>query len=160
MDSQLKPRSRQEGLLVREMVSGEHILYDMESHEAHCLNRTSAMVRALCDGSRTPQEIASAMTMELDQSFDEELVKLALAELDDAGLLEEMAFKLWEAAVLTRREAMGRIGKGALIATLVPLITTILAPTPAAAGSCGATGAACTSGFDCCSGICVSNQCV
>jgi len=153
------PRAREEKLIVREMANGETIVYDEESHEAHCLNRTSAMVWAHCDGGTTVAEIASAVTAELDEAFTEELVEVALAELDEAGLLNEMPLELQEAATVTRRQAMSRIGKGALIATLVPLITTILAPTPAAAGSCLPAGSSCTSGYQCCSGYCNGGTC-
>lgn len=159
MNSQSKPRARQEELLVREMASGETIVYDLEGHEAHCLNRTSALVWANCDGSRTVSEIGSAVTMELDQAFGEELVEVALAELDEAGLLESGVEEAAEGPAFTRRQAMERLGKGALIAALVPVITTILAPTPAAAGSCRASGAQCTSGFQCCSGYCAGGTC-
>jgi len=159
MNSELKPRAREERLVVRRMASGETIVYDLETNEAHCLNRSSAMVWERCDGQATPMEIASAITMELDEPFTEELVEVALAELDEAGLLEALPVELQQKAVLTRRQAMGRIGKGALIATLVPLITTILAPTPAAAGSCLPAGSGCTTGFQCCSGFCNGGTC-
>ncbi|HHQ48400.1 MAG TPA: PqqD family protein [Acidobacteria bacterium] len=159
MNRELKPLARQEKLVIREMASGETIIYDVETNEAHCLNRTSALVWAQCDGQKGVAEIASAVTTELDEPFSEELVQVALAELEDAGLLEEMPVQLQQAAVLTRRQAMDRIGKGALIATLIPLITTIMTPTPAAAGSCRPAGASCTSGFQCCSGYCNAGTC-
>ncbi|NOZ56502.1 MAG: hypothetical protein GXO73_06905 [Calditrichaeota bacterium] len=159
MNSQFKPRARQEKLLVREMDSGESIVYDLETNEAHCLNHTLTMVWARCDGKTAIREIAVAITMELDEAFSEELVQVAVAELDEAGLLEDVPVEAQQAAALSRREAMGRIGKGALIAALVPLMTTILAPTPAAAGSCKASGASCNSGFECCSGYCNAGTC-
>jgi len=159
MQSELRPRARRENLLVREMESGETIVYDLESNEAHCLNQSSALVWARCDGTATPPQIARAVTAELDRPFPEELVTVALAELDEAGLLEQVPEEVQDLLALTRREALGRIGKGALIATLVPLITTILAPTPAAAGSCLPSGASCTSGYQCCSGYCNGGTC-
>lgn len=159
MNSQSKPRARQQKLLVREMASGETIVYDREGHEAHCLNRTSGMVWARCDGRSTVSEIAAAVTMELDEAFGEELVEVALAELDEAGLLEVGLEEGAGGLVFTRRQAMGRLGKGVLIAALVPVITTILAPTPAAAGSCRPATAECTSGFQCCSGFCKNGFC-
>jgi len=155
------PRARREKLLVREMMaSGETVVYDLANDTAHCLNRSVALVFRHCDGSSSVAEIARSVTMELDEPFGEELVRLALDELGEASLLEEWAGADLEAGVMSRRQALGRIGKGALIAALVPLITTIIAPTPAAAGTCLPSGATCSSGFQCCSGQCVSSQCV
>ncbi len=159
MTSELRPRARKKELIVRTLASGETVVYDLETHEAHCLNQTSAMVWRRCDGTTTLAEMASEITMELDEPFTEELVHVALAELDEAGLLENMPLELKRTAAMTRRQAMSRIGKGALIAALIPLITTILAPTPAAAGSCLPSGASCTSGYQCCSGFCNSGTC-
>ena len=39
----LRPKARQEGLLVQE-VPDEVLVYDTASHKAHCLNRTAAVV--------------------------------------------------------------------------------------------------------------------
>jgi len=152
-----KPRARRDDLIVRPLASGETMVYDRETHEVHCLNRTSALVWQRCDGTATPEAIAASVAGELGRPFTTELVEVALAELDEAGLLEEMPPQVREAVALTRRQAMSRIGQGALIAALVPLITTILAPAPA--GSCKPSGASCTSGFECCSGACIGGVC-
>jgi len=154
------PRARREKLLVREMMaSGETVVYDLANDTAHCLNRSVALVFRHCDGSSSVAEIARAVTMELDQAFGEEFVRLALEELGEASLLEEWTGPEAPAGVMSRRQALERLGKGALIAALVPLITTIIAPTPAAAGTCKPTGAGCTSGLECCSGFCNSGTC-
>ena len=151
------PRARREKLLVREMSSGETVVYDLANDTAHCLNRPVALVFKHCDGASSVDEIASAVTMELDQPYDTGLVRVALEELGEASLLEEWAGPEAPAGVMSRRQMLDRIGKGALIAALVPLITTIIAPTPAAAGTCLPSGASCSSGYQCCSGFCQGN---
>jgi hypothetical protein len=87
----------------------------------------------------------------------EQMVWLALEQLSRDHLLEERLS--WPASVprLTRREALRRLGLGAAIA--VPLIVSISAPPPAAAGTCKAKNANCSTGSECCSKACVANKC-
>ncbi len=150
----LQPQARRRDLLVRDLVDGEVVVYDLESHEAHSLNPSVAAVWRLCDGQRGAADIAAAASTELGQPMTRELVELALAQLSEATLLEELPDAVVMELAVSRREALGHIGKGALVAALVPVITTILAPTPAAAGTCTPNGGGCSSGFQCCSGFC------
>jgi hypothetical protein len=49
------------------------------------------------------------------------------------------------------------------LAALVPVVTSIVAPTPAmAAGSCKSTGQPCSSGVECCSTACngITSLCI
>lgn len=150
----LEPRARRRNLVVRDLVGGEVVVYDLQSHEAHSLNPSVAAVWRLCDGQTSAAEMAAAVSAELGQPMTQELVELAVAELSEASLLEELPPAAVVELAVSRREALGHIGKGALVAALVPVITTILAPTPAAAGTCVPIGGACSSGFECCSGYC------
>ena len=52
-----RPRSRTEGLVMRQ-VGEELLVYDLERHRAHCLNRAAAIVWGECNGVRTIEEIA------------------------------------------------------------------------------------------------------
>src|SRR2546423_1106875 len=81
------PRMRAHGLVIDELPD-EVLVYDLDSHEAHCLNRSAALVWRACDGQHGPREIARKLTAELDAEFSEELVLLALSQLEKLHLLE------------------------------------------------------------------------
>jgi hypothetical protein len=86
---------------------------------------------------------------------------MSVKELGKLGLLEDLPAESFPRLGLTRREALARAGsRAAAAAALIPIVATVLAPKPAAASSCLQTGAACTAGTQCCSGVCASLQCV
>jgi hypothetical protein len=124
----MKPRARTEGLIVRELPD-ELLVYDLESHQAHCLNRTAAVVFEHCDGRRSVAQIARILRRKLDvhAPADESLVWLSLERLAGARLLEEREAA---PAAPSRRELVRRL---ALVAATLPLVATVLAPTPAEA---------------------------
>ena len=119
------PRARTD--LARSDVRDELVVYDFGRHQARCLNATAAAVFKRCDGTRTPAQIASEL------GCDEEVVWMALAQLDEGALLE--------AAPARRRVDLGRralLKKMALTAGLsiaLPAVWSIVAPTPAYAAS-------------------------
>jgi hypothetical protein len=135
----MKPRARQEGLVVREL-EGELLVYDLEAHRAHRLNRAAAIVFQGSDGRTTVRELATRLRRELAvPAADEAWVRLACARLTKAGLLERRAPRTGDDArpALSRRELMRRAGRAAGIALLLPVVVSIVAPTPAeAAASC------------------------
>ncbi len=153
-----RPITRRHGLLVREL-GEETIVYDCDRHQAHCLNGTAARVFRLCDGARTPEQVAAALREAMpeagqDPGVPEALALLALDRLSDAHLLAE------EGAPrdASRRELMRRVG---LAAVALPLIVSVLAPKPAEAATCltqcnppDDTGKACTCGPGAC-GVCL-----
>ena len=51
------PRMREQGLVVDDLPD-EVLVYDLDRHQAHCLNRTAALVWRHCDGQTTVKEIA------------------------------------------------------------------------------------------------------
>ena len=143
------PCARRERLIVRELPD-EVLVYDLDRDQAHCLNRTAAEVWKQCDGHATPADIARRLGR-----LDERIVWLALDQLSQHHLLKQKVD--WPATMsrMSRREAVRRLGIGAAIA--IPLISSIIAPTPAQAVSCFPTCHPCNTGSDCCSGVCVSN---
>ena len=152
-----QPKARTERIIVRE-VQDEVLVYDMDRDTAHCLNLSAAAVWKKCDGRSTPAQIANSLRAESRANVNEDFVWLALDQLARDHLLEVPLE--WPAAIprLTRREAVRRIGIGAAIA--IPLVTSILAPTPAQAATCLPKQAACSSPTQCCSGTCrPSNKC-
>ena len=161
----MKPERRREGLVVRELPD-EVLIYDQERHKAHCLNSTAAFVFKQCDGRTTVREIAARLPGALELPADEGLVWMALDRLGKAHLLETRVAPT-DGARFSRRTLLRRLGVGA--AALLPLVSSIVAPTPAeAAASCTnncsgkPNGTPCTiSGFfdDCAMHSCISGVC-
>ncbi len=172
----MRPTARRDGLLSREL-QGEVVVYDLERHEAHCLNPAAAIVFRHSDGQTSVADIAGRLHTELELPPDERLVWLALERLDEAGLLERPP----DPTGWSRRETVRRMVLG--LSVLLPAVTSILVPTPAEAAvtcraatsctsagpacyifspalcdgscTCQPTGASCTnqgSGFGCCDG--------
>ena len=120
------PTARTTGLVVK-TVSDEVLVYDLETHRAHSVNRVAAAVWRRCDGRRDAAVIAAELQREGTVPVTEEAVRYALGELGRARLLAgPMA-----ARSLTRRELLRRVGTAAAL----PVVTTIIAPTAAQAQS-------------------------
>jgi hypothetical protein len=128
------PRRRVTGLRV-ESFQGELLVYDLESHDAHCLNGVAAAVWQLCDGESTVAAIADRLREQHGGSSDETVVWQALRELDRAALLDT-PFDRLAPEDPSRREALGRLGWAAAI----PLVLSISVEGPAFAQSPGPTG--------------------
>ena len=171
MSSKIFPIARTEGLIVEEL-DDEVLVYDMDRDRAHCLNSTAARVWKLCDGRKNATDIARELHRTIQKpdaknnsrrvnapslQAAEELVWLALDQLSRDRLLEKETFAASRVSLISRREAIRRVGIGAAIA--IPVVASITAPTAVQAGSCGHTNSNCSTGADCCSGICNSNKC-
>jgi hypothetical protein len=162
MDRTYFPKALSENLIVEEL-DGETLVYDVERNRAHCLNSTAGQVWKLCNGRRTLNEIARQLhrgTSKPDAErikATEELVWLALDQLNRDHLLIKETFARSGVPSISRREAMRRVGIGAAIA--IPIVASITAPTAVQAGSCKPSGANCGTGSQCCSGICSGNTC-
>lgn len=143
------PRARREGLL-EESVGEELLLYDRDSHTAHCLSPIAACIWRSCDGERDVCELA------LLTGVSEGLVGDALQELCEKGLVDaEPAVVQSAVSGVSRRQVIGqaaRVGAGAVAASLVVSAT---AATPAMASSgeeaevscCVCKTGACAEGF-------------
>lgn len=114
----MRPKARREQLLVQ-AVGADLVIYDQASNHAHCLNQTAAQVWERCDGETSPEAIGAAIGVNTDA------VHLALERLAGANLLES--------AGGSRGKAVLALAVGAGV--LLPVVESILAPTPAAAGS-------------------------
>jgi hypothetical protein len=154
--SRFVPKHRQG--IVRQ-VADEFIVYDEDTHTAHCLNSTAAQVWRLCDGKKTVAQITRALEQDLNSAVEEDLVWITLRKLAESGLLTNPE----SAEVsLSRRAFVGKLKVAAVLA--LPVITSILVPTAAAAASpCRHGGVACPQGSrQCCSMVCnpMSQLCV
>jgi hypothetical protein len=156
----MKPVARRDGLLTREL-KDELLVYERDEHRAHCLNHTAAVVFRNADGTRTVADLALLLAPEGDRAAGESVVAEALARLAEAGLLEsEPAAPGW-----SRREVVRRVGVGAAI--LLPVVASVIAPTPAeAAATCVSSCAAKPDGTPCtcfvanpCTATCVTGAC-
>lgn len=147
-----RPRVRQSEIVVQNL-DNETLIYDLKTNKAFCLNETAGLVWNLCDGERTVTEIADSLSRETGQKVTEGLIGLALGELSRNGLLEGEQTKEETFSVLTRREAIRRIGFGSAIA--LPLVTAVVAPAALSAQSGGTVMilGACTTTADCQSGL-------
>jgi hypothetical protein len=159
----MNPVARRSGLVVRELPD-ELLVYDRESHQAHCLNRTAAAVFRAADGRHDVAGLAALMARPAGEAADEDVVRMALEQLDEAGLLEG-GTAAPPGAEVSRRDAMLKVGLGA--AVLLPIVTSILAPTPAeAAATCVKSCTGRPNGTPCsclganpCTDTCISQAC-
>lgn len=116
-----------------ENLAEETILYDKSNHTAHSLNRSLALVWESADGQKSVEDIASVLHRELGIPADRTVVLLALQELAASGLLQEPAQAGPE--LLTRRQVARRLALAGASAAMLPLVASVLAPTPAMASS-------------------------
>jgi hypothetical protein len=122
------PTARKDDLTVRELPH-ETLVYDRLRHRAHCLNATAALVWHYCDGTRSVDELARIVRLELA------VVTLALEQLARRHLLDETPPPLPPAERLSRRDALKKL---AVTAAVLPLVLTVtprvaaqtLSPTP------------------------------
>ncbi|MCS6860092.1 MAG: PqqD family protein [Abditibacteriales bacterium] len=128
------PEARKDKLLVQD-VGDELVVYDQERHRAHRLNRTAAFVWRHCDSQKTAAEVAALLESELNVPANEELVWWTLNRLDKARLLQEPLAQPAEAASISRRQVVRKLGLVGGLALLLPVVTSIVAPTPAMAAS-------------------------
>ncbi len=132
MRSQGQAISRKDDLIVKE-VEGEVLIYDLKTDKAFCLNETSARVWHLCDGTRNRSEITQQLSQSLSQPVEEGLVALALDQFEKENLLHAGQQAGNKFGGLSRREVVRRIGLGSMLA--LPVISSLVVPTAASAGS-------------------------
>jgi hypothetical protein len=133
------PIARKEELVVQE-VKDEVLVYDLRTNRAHCLNETAAFVWKSCNGENSVVEIGKKCQRETGKPVSEEMIWLAIDQLGKRDLLEKPIEVVFEGQ--TRREALKKIGLGAMIA--LPIVTSLTAPTAALAATICPAGTACT----------------
>jgi hypothetical protein len=158
-NTQHTPTARKNGLVVRKL-KDEVLIYDVEAHQAHCLNLSAAEIWERCDGSQTVSDLSSTFTLDgnVSEHQREQMVWVALDQLEKANLLNKPVPKPEIILGMSRRQLMKTAGIAALIA--IPIVSTILAPTAAQASTCLASGQGCGVSAQCCSGLCSAGVCV
>lgn len=136
------PKGRSEQLIVQPL-DGEVLVYDLDRHKAHCLSPIAATVWKNCNGIRTVAELADMTNCELDAPLRERLVLHILDELAGRHLLLEPE-KVLDNVGVSRRKVMKDLVLGMGVAAgaglTLPLIKSIVVPTPAQASSLPSPG--------------------
>ena len=134
------PQARQNELVVQDMPD-EVLVYDLASNKAHCLNETSANIWKACDGTKSVAEIARILESDHGGKVSEDLVWLAIDQLNEKDLLISKTNSPF--AGQSRRDVIKKIGLASVV--LLPVIASLVAPPNALASlSC-----ACTSPANC-----------
>lgn len=148
------PKALKSQLIIKE-IEDEVLIYNLKTDEAHCLNRSAALVLAHCDGRTTVAEVVQLLEAEMKTLVEEDVIWFALEQLRKSNLLEEPFIAPPRMKRISRRSLLMRLGVSAVVA--VPFIMSITAPTAAQGATCRASGAVCTSDSQCCSNNCVDN---
>jgi len=125
----MNPLARKSNLFA-ENLPEEVILYDKFNNKVHCLSKTAAAIWESCDGTRSVDDLARIVEAKLGAPADRKMVVLALEELEKADLLEAGSGIVPDAALTSRREAVGKIAMAS-----TALVATIAAPSPTAHSS-------------------------
>lgn len=144
------PLARKESLIVKE-VGDETLVYDLETDQAHCLNDTAARVWKSCDGQTSVDDISSRLSDGVNSPVDENVVWLALDQLEKFKLLSHAPAKPAHLSGISRRQAVRAFG---LAAIMLPVVTSLVVPTPSQAQSPGTVppGGCCKDFKDCAPG--------
>jgi hypothetical protein len=128
------PKARRNDLF-SERLAEEMVIYDKLNHKAHTLNKTVLAVWESADGGKSVDDLARILQHELGLPADHSTVLLALEQLEKAGLLETSDELEKGEEPPSRRELARRFALAGVSAALVPLIASVVAPTPAMAAS-------------------------
>ena len=129
----VQPKARSRRLIVRQL-EAETLVYDRQRNRAHCLNPVAAAVWSNCDGTRSVDELAGLdlePLKEVPPQERRELVRLALAELGQAHLLDGASAVPPPEALLSRRQAIHQLGGAAAL----PMVASLMQPSPAGIGT-------------------------
>jgi hypothetical protein len=101
-------------------------VYDRRQQRSHVLNATSALVFQHCDGRTTPQQLTEFLRVKFNllRGQAEQLVWLALSELEKAGLLQaSVTTTQAPRSLLNRRQALKGLAIAGLSLALMPLVS-------------------------------------
>jgi len=148
------PQARHDRLAVQKL-GDETIIYDEQRNHIHRLNQTAALVWHHCDGRRTAADLALVVQNELGAPVTEEMVWLALDRLEKEHLLQERLIRPETAMQITRRQMLRKAALAGGATLLLPVVQSMVAPTPAMAMSigCSTRGQVATPTRPCCAGL-------
>jgi hypothetical protein len=131
---QTLPLARSKNLVIQE-VANESLVYDENSHEAHCLNQSAALVWRHCDGRTTVEDMVGILHRKLGTPTDPGVVELALEQLHTAGLVEGRTASVAGRPNVSRRRLLSRLSTAGMAMALAPLVTSIMTRTARAQAS-------------------------
>jgi PqqD family protein of HPr-rel-A system len=115
--------------LTCERIDGELLVYHHGTGETHALNEAAGAVFELCDGTTSRAAMAAELARRCGLPPDEAIVDLALADLEEAGLIVAGP---GDRRIVTRRALVRRLGLTAIAVATLPVVETIMM-TPAEA---------------------------
>lgn len=125
------PRARDDNVIATEMPDGV-LVYDLDREHRHFLNQTATIIWRHCDGRTSVTDLTSLLRRE-NLPADEDVVWLALHRLEKAHLLRDPL--TGSSTAVSRRRVIQKLGLAAGLTVLLPMVTTVVAPTPAMAQS-------------------------
>lgn len=135
------PKARSERLVVEELPE-ETLVYDLVTHDAHCLNPSAALVWKLADGKTTVSQMADSLG-DLGLPTDVAVVWMALERLKKSDLLADPIDLPSDPPKFSRKAVLRILGKAAGLTLLLPAVDSVVAPLAAQTASC-ITQNACT----------------
>jgi Coenzyme PQQ synthesis protein D (PqqD) len=121
--------------LLTEPVGDELVVYDLDRDAVHLLNPVAASIWKHCDGRTTVAELAAALSDELELPANDDVVMLALNELQKSHLLEQTQSASMTRRSFSRRQAVKRLAATAGIGLILPAIESLNPPSARAAAS-------------------------
>jgi Coenzyme PQQ synthesis protein D (PqqD) len=103
-------------------------VFDRDQKQSYVLNATSALVYRHCDGQTTPRQLAEILRQKLNVPAGqaEQLLRLALSELQAAGLLlSETVAMPPPVATYSRREALTSFAAAGISVALLPMVARV-----------------------------------
>jgi len=125
-----KPLTKKDFIVVEESPN-EALIYDSAKNKLHILTPVATTVWKSCDGKTSVSEITHKLKAGLNNDLGEEVTWLALEELEKNGLLETSVNIPQE--TISRRAVLKTAAL--TVAVSLPLVTTLMAPSPAHAQS-------------------------
>ena len=145
--------SVKKGLLAHEL-DAQVMIYDSTDDRIHLLDSTTACVLELLQkGDSSPETISAEVARRLGVQQNEDLVLLAIEELDQASLLQREDEDQGSVTRSNRRDLVRKLAAAGLAGVMIPAIAT-LAASRAYAASLAAGGDSCKKDGDCASMNC------
>ncbi|HET6771648.1 MAG TPA: hypothetical protein VFH75_08420 [Actinomycetota bacterium] len=115
------PLARTERLIIED-IGAETVVFDEDTGQAHQLSPIASIVFARSDGGNSVTQLAELASSALGEVVDERHVRVALAHLDEQGLMASSP------RTISRRTMLRRTGAAAGVAFATPVITSIMTP--------------------------------
>jgi peptide-methionine (S)-S-oxide reductase len=126
------PKARRDRLFVQD-VGDEIVIYDQENRKAHRLNPPAALVWRACNGRASVADIAEKLRPKLGAGVSENFVRVALARLEAAWLLECTVGQPPDEGRERRRAFLRKGAAAGAMSLIMPIVATLPRPSLAAA---------------------------